>query len=157
MNSIMFAAAHRSSRIRFAAVALTDVRLRMHRHYGDNGIVKGRNQNPTRSHTKLLTLPKGTIIHSDRGSQYCATRYQQLIKRNGLRCSMGRRATCYDNAAMESFFHTLKVELVHRERYASRRSATAKIFEYIEVYYNRQRKHSAIGHQIPMLFEQKRP
>jgi len=102
-------------------------------------------------------FPKGTIIHSDRGSQYCATRYQQLIKRNGLRCSMGRRATCYDNAAMESFFHTLKVELVHRERYASRRSATAKIFEYIEVYYNRQRKHSAIGHQIPLLFEQKRP
>jgi len=102
-------------------------------------------------------FPKGTIIHSDRGSQYCATHYQQLIKRNGLRCSMGRRATCYDNATMESFFHTLKVELVHRERYASRRSATAKIFEYIEVYYNRQRKHSAIGHQIPMLFEQKSP
>jgi putative transposase len=102
-------------------------------------------------------FPKGTIIHSDRGSQYCATRYQQLIKRNGLRCSMGRRATCYDNAAMESFFHTLKVELVHRECYASRRSATAKIFEYIEVYYNRRRKHSAIGHQIPMLFEQKSP
>jgi len=102
-------------------------------------------------------FPKGTIIHSDRGSQYCATRYQQLIKRNGLRCSMGRRATCYDNAAMESFFHTLKVELVHRERYPSRRSAIARIFEYIEVYYNRQRKHSAIGHQIPMLFERKSP
>lgn len=102
-------------------------------------------------------FPKGTIIHSDRGSQYCATRYQRLIARHGLRCSMGRRATCYDNATMESFFHTLKVELVHRERHASRRSATAKIFEYIEVYYNRQRKHSAIGHQIPMLFEQNRP
>ena len=60
---------------------------------------------------------------------------------------------------MESFFHPLKVELVHRERYASRReaTATATIFEYIEVYYNRQRKHSAIGHQIPMLFEQKGP
>lgn len=102
-------------------------------------------------------FPKGTIIDSDRGSQYCATRYQQLIERNGLRCSMGRRATCYDNAAMESFFHTLKVELVHRERYPSRQLATARIFEYIEVYYNRQRKHSAIGLQIPMLFEQKSP
>ena len=66
---------------------------------------------------------------------------------------MGRRATCYDNAAMESFFHTLKVELVHRERYITRRMAKSSIFEYIETYYNRQRKHSAIGYRIPMLFE----
>lgn len=99
-------------------------------------------------------FPKGTIIHSDRGSQYCSKRYQRLIKNNRLRCSMGRRANCYDNAAMESFFHTLKVELVHRERYASRRAAKSSIFEYIETYYNRQRKHSAIGHRIPILFEQ---
>ena len=75
-------------------------------------------------------FPKGTIIHSDRGSQYCSKRYQRLIKNNGLRCSMGRRATCYDNAAMESFFHTLKVELVHRERYITRRMAKSSIFEY---------------------------
>ena len=99
-------------------------------------------------------FPKGTIIHSDRGSQYCSKRYQRLIKNNGLRCSMGRKATCYDNAAMESFFHTLKVELVHREKYVTRRSATSSIFEYIETYYNRQRKHSAIGHKIPIQFEQ---
>ena len=99
-------------------------------------------------------FPKGTIIHSDRGSQYCSKGYQQLIKINSLRCSMGRRANCYDNAAMESFFHTLKVELVHREHYTSRRLAKSSIFEYIEMYYNRQRKHSAIGHRIPMLFEQ---
>jgi transposase InsO family protein len=99
-------------------------------------------------------FPRGTIIHSDRGSQYCSKRYQRLIRNTGLRCSMGRRATCYDNAAMESFFHTLKVELVHRERYWTRRRATSSIFEYIETYYNRQRKHSAIGHRIPMLFEQ---
>ena len=99
-------------------------------------------------------FPRGTIIHSDRGSQYCSDRYQRLIKNNELRCSMGRRANCYDNAAMESFFHTLKVELVHRERYATRRIAKSRIFEYIETYYNRQRKHSAIGHRIPMLFEQ---
>ena len=72
----------------------------------------------------------------------------------GLRCSMGRRATCYDNAAMESFFHSLKVELVHRERYATRQAARSAIFEYIEIYYNRMRKHSAIGLKIPMLFEQ---
>ena len=75
-------------------------------------------------------FPKG-IIHSDRGSQYCSKRYQRLIKNNGLRCSMGHRATCYDNAAMESFFHTLKVELVHRERYITRRMAKSSIFEYI--------------------------
>lgn len=98
--------------------------------------------------------PRGTILHSDRGSQYCSTRYQRLMTNHGLRCSMGRRATCYDNAAMESFFHTLKVELVHRERYVTRRRAQSSIFAYIETYYNRQRKHSAIGHRIPMQFEQ---
>ena len=99
-------------------------------------------------------LPRGVIIHSDRGSQYCSTAYQRLIKVTGLRCSMGRRATCYDNAVIESFFHTLKVELTHRERYRSRQSANGAIFEYIETYYNRKRKHSAIGYRIPMLFEQ---
>ena len=99
-------------------------------------------------------FPKGTIIHSDRGSQYCSKRYQRLIKNNGLRCSMGRKANCYDNAVTESFFHTLKVELVYRERYTTRGRARSSIFEYIEMYYNRQRKHSAIGHRIPMLFEQ---
>ena len=98
--------------------------------------------------------PTGTILHSDRGSQYCSTRYQRLLTTHGLRCSMGRRANCYDNAAMESFFHTLKVELVHRERYTTRRTAQSSIFAYIETYYNRQRKHSAIGHRIPMQFEQ---
>ena len=100
-------------------------------------------------------FPKGVIIHSDRGSQYCSKAYQKLIKVTGLRCSMGRRATCYDNAAMESFFHTLKVELIHRERYLTRQDAKGAIFEYIETYYNRKRKHSAIGYKIPMLFEQK--
>ena len=99
-------------------------------------------------------FPKGTIIHSDRGSQYCSKRYQRLIKNNGLRCSMGRKANCYDNAVTESFFHTLKVELVYRERYTTWDRARFSIFEYIEMYYNRQRKHSAIGHRIPMLFEQ---
>ncbi len=71
----------------------------------------------------------------------------------GLRCSMGRRVTCYDNATMESFFHTLKVELIHRERYLTRPLAKRAIFEYIEVYYNRKRKHSAIGYQTLVLFE----
>ena len=98
-------------------------------------------------------FPRDTIIHSDRGSQYCSKRYQKLVKANALRCSMGRKGTCYDNAVTESFFHTLKVELVHRERYWTRRQAKSSIFEYIETYYNRSRKHSAIGMQIPMEFE----
>jgi transposase InsO family protein len=100
------------------------------------------------------SFPKGTILHSDRGSQYCSKRYQRLLVNNRLRCSMGRRATCYDNAVTESFFHTLKVELVHRMLYTTRRMAKVSIFEYIETYYNRQRRHSAIGHQIPIVFEQ---
>ena len=98
-------------------------------------------------------FPKGTILHSDRGSQYCSKRYQQLIRNNRLHCSMGRKATCYDNAVTESFFHTLKVELVHRDRYVTRRKAQSSIFEYIETYYNQQRRHSAIGYQVPMIFE----
>jgi transposase InsO family protein len=101
-------------------------------------------------------FPKGVIIHSDRGSQYCAKRYQRLITSNGLLCSMSRKGCCYDNAAMESFFHSLKVELVHRESYTTRVVARQSIFEYIEIYYNRQRRHSAIGNQIPMMFELKK-
>ncbi|MEO8327104.1 MAG: IS3 family transposase [Nitrospirota bacterium] len=98
-------------------------------------------------------FPKATIIHSDRGSQYCSKPYQRLLRINQLCCSMGHKANCYDNAVTESFFHTLKVELVHRERYVTRSMAKSSIFEYIEMYYNRQRKHSAIGHRIPMVFE----
>lgn len=99
-------------------------------------------------------FPKDVIIHSDRGSQYCSKRYQLLLKLNGLICSMSRKGCCYDNAAMESFFHSLKVELVHRETYVTREQARQSIFEYIEVYYNRQRRHSTIGYQIPMLYEE---
>ena len=94
-------------------------------------------------------------MHSDRGSQYCSRRYQKLLRHNTLLCSMGRTGCCYDNAAMDSFFHSLKVELVHREFYTTRDRARQSIFEYIEVYYNRQRRHSAIGYQIPMVFEDK--
>jgi putative transposase len=99
-------------------------------------------------------FPKGVIIHSDRGSQYCSKRYQKLLRQNQLICSMSRKGCCYDNAAMESFFHSLKVELVYRETYVTREQARQSIFKYIEVYYNRQRRHSAIGYQIPMLYEE---
>jgi len=98
-------------------------------------------------------FPKDTIVHSDRGSQYCSKRYQKILNRHGLRCSMGRRATCYDNAACESFFHTLKVELVYQRRFRTRQEATTAIFEYIETYYNRMRRHSAIDYEMPEAFE----
>lgn len=98
-------------------------------------------------------FPKSVIIHSDRGSQYCAKRYQQLISLNQLNGSMSRKGCCYDNAVMESFFHTLKVELAHRENYVTRHQARQSRIEYIEIYYNHQRRHSAIGNQIPMAYE----
>ena len=100
-------------------------------------------------------FPKDVIVHSDRGSQYCSKRYQKLLKQNKLTCSMSRKGCCYDNAAMESFFHTLKVELVYCEFYVTRQQARQSIFEYIETYYNRQRRHSAIENQIPMQYELK--
>lgn len=88
---------------------------------------------------------KNTIIHSDRGNQYWSHCYQQLIRSHGLCGSLGRKATGLDNAVTESFVHALKVELGHREGYVTRRLAKTSIFAYIEMYYNRQRKHSAIG------------
>ena len=97
---------------------------------------------------------KGLLLHSDRGSQYASDDYQKLIKSNGITCSMSRKGNCYDNAAMESFFGTLKQELVHHEHYATREQAKASIFEYIEVFYNQQRRHSAINYLAPMIFEQ---
>ena len=96
---------------------------------------------------------KGLLLHSDRGCQYAAGDYQRLLRDHGIVCSMSRQANCYDNAAMESFFGTLKQELIHHERYPTRAAAKASIFEYIEVFYNRQRQHSAINYQAPMVFE----
>lgn len=100
-------------------------------------------------------FPKDVTVHSDRGSQYCSKKYQELLKLGRLVCSMSRKGCCYDNAAMESFFHTLKVELVYCEFYVTRQQARQSIFEYIETYYNRQRRHSTIGNQIPMQYELK--
>jgi len=94
----------------------------------------------------------GLIHHSDRGSQYCAHSYQALVAQFGMRPSMSRRGNCYDNAPMESFWGTLKNELVHHRRYATRAEAKASIQEYIEIFYNRQRRHSRIGFVPPALF-----
>lgn len=94
----------------------------------------------------------GLIHHSDRGSQYCAQAYQSLVAQFGMRASMSRRGNCYDNAPMESFWGTLKNELVHHHRYATRAQARASIQEYIEIFYNRQRRHSRIGFVPPAIF-----
>lgn len=97
---------------------------------------------------------KGLMLHSDRGSQYASDLYQKTIKKNGYICSMSRKGNCWDNAPSESFFHTLKVELIHHRRYRTRQEAKQDIFEYIEVFYNRQRRHSTIGYHTPLAYEQ---
>jgi putative transposase len=96
---------------------------------------------------------EGLLAHSDRGSQYASAHYQHLLSRHGIRCSMSGVAQCWDNAPAESFFATLKKELVHHEDYATRASARASIFEYIEVFYNRQRLHSSLGYVAPATYE----
>jgi len=95
----------------------------------------------------------GLLHHSDRGVQYACGWYRQILEDHQITCSMSRKGNCFDNAAMESFFATLKTELIHRHQYATRRAAVASIFEYIEVFYNRQRKHSTLGYQSPEVFE----
>jgi len=97
----------------------------------------------------------GLIHHSDRGAQYCAKDYQALLTQFGMRASMSRKGNCYDNAPMESFWGTLKNELVHHRRYETRALATAEITEYIEIFYNRQRRHSRLGNLSPAAFTQK--
>jgi transposase InsO family protein len=93
------------------------------------------------------------LLHSDQGSQYAAADYRTMLANNGIECSMSRKGNCWDNAVAESFFHTLKAELVHHEVYRSRAEAKASLFEYIEVFYNRQRRHSHIGQMAPLAFE----
>ena len=97
----------------------------------------------------------GLLVHSDRGSQYVSESYQKLLTDNGFICSMTRKGNCWDNAVAESFFHTLKTELVHHEDFQTREEAKQAIFEYIEVFYNRQRKHSSNGYLAPLKYEQK--
>jgi putative transposase len=93
------------------------------------------------------------LHHSDRGVQYACDEYQQLLAGWGIAPSMSRTGNCYDNAVMESFFGTLKTELVHHETYNSRAAARQALFEYIEVFYNRKRRHSALGYRSPMEYE----
>jgi len=100
-------------------------------------------------------MPKGVMVHSDRGSQYCSGKYQALPVKHDLLCSMSAKGNCYDNACAESFFYTLKVELVHGVSFADREDIRRAVFEYIEVDYNRTRRHSANGYISPLAFETK--
>jgi len=97
--------------------------------------------------------PEGLIHHSDRGRQYASYVYQDLLKRYGITPSMSRSGNCYDNVFMESFFGTLKREWVHERRYRTRQEARLSIFEYVEVFYNRIRRHSALGYRSPEQYE----
>lgn len=98
-------------------------------------------------------FPRGILFHSDRGSQYCSDDYQKILTHYGFICSMSRKGNCWDNSVVESFFHTLKTELIYTMRYTTREIAKQSIFQYIEVYYNRVRQHSAIGSIAPAIFE----
>jgi putative transposase len=95
----------------------------------------------------------GLLQHTDRGSQYASYDYQQLLSHQRACASMSGKGNCYDNAAMESFFHTLKTELIYQRRYHTHQQARVEVFEYIEVFYNRQRQHSSLGYKSPVEFE----
>ena len=99
----------------------------------------------------------GLLHHSDRGSQYGAVAYQHRLVSCGIRGSMSRAGNCWDNAVVESFFATLKTELIHQRQYATRQEARADIFEYVEGFYNRSRRHSRLGYRSPMDFEHQYP
>ena len=96
---------------------------------------------------------KGVLLHSDQGAQYASASYQNLLQSLGVECSMSRKGNCWDNAPMESFFHSLKTEWVVFEDYKTRSEARTSIFSYIELFYNRKRRHSSLGNKSPMAFE----
>ena len=96
---------------------------------------------------------KGIIFHSDQGIQYASESFRRMLKDNGFVQSMSRKGNCYDNAITETFFHTLKTELVNRTKYRTREEARRSIFEYIEIFYNRRRLHSSIGYRPPVEYE----
>jgi putative transposase len=104
---------------------------------------------------KVRKPKKGLIVHSDRGCQYASNEYQTLLEHYGFIQSMSGSGNCYDNAAMESFFHTLKTEWVLFQKYRTRTEARTSIFDYIETFYNRERRHSKLNYDSPVTFEKK--
>ena len=101
-----------------------------------------------------LDVKDNLLLHSDRGSQYCSTAFQSALVRHEIRCSMSRKGNCWDNAVSESFFASLKKELVYQQTYATREEARQSIFQWIETFYNRTRLHSYLGYMSPEQFEQ---
>jgi transposase InsO family protein len=93
------------------------------------------------------------LLHSDRGSQYSSENYQQLLRQHQIECGMSRKGNCWDNAVAESFFHTLKTECTHHERFKTREEARKVVFDYIEVFYNHHRRHSYLGYVSPAQYE----
>ena len=103
----------------------------------------------------LRNPPKGCIHHTDRGSQYCSHDYQKVLRKHGFKVSMSGKGNCFDNAAVEPFFKTIKAELIWRQSWETRRAAELAIFNYISGFYNVRRKHSALGWKSPLAFEAK--
>ena len=103
----------------------------------------------------LRRPPRGCIHHTDRGSQYCSHDYQKILRQHGFKVSMSGKGNCYDNAAVETFFKTIKAELIWRRSWPTRRHAELAIFEYVNGFYNPRRKHSALGWKSPLAFERK--
>jgi transposase InsO family protein len=103
----------------------------------------------------LRQPPKGCIHHTDRGSQYCSHDYQKLLRQHGFKVSMSGKGNCYDNSAVETFFKTIKAELIWRRSWQTRREAELAIFQYINGFYNPRRRHSALGWKSPIAFERK--
>ena len=99
--------------------------------------------------------PKGCIHHTDRGSQYCSHDYQKILRQHDFKASMSGKGNCYDNAAVETFFKTIKAELIWRHSWETRRQAEMAIFEYINGFYNPRRRHSTLGWKSPVAFERK--
>ncbi len=119
----------------------------------DNNMETGLITNALKMALRTRKPPKGLLHHSDRGSQYASNAYQQLLTDYKISCSMSRKGNCYDNAVMESFFATLKQELIYHHHYQSHQQARQDIFEYMEVWYNRKRTHSTLGYLSPEEFE----
>lgn len=104
---------------------------------------------------KRAPAAAGLVFHSDRGSQYAAKDYRAALETAGITCSMSRRGNCWDNAVAESFFATLKTELVHDVIFTSRAAAKTTIAEWIEIFYNGKRRHSSLGYLSPLEFERR--
>lgn len=106
---------------------------------------------------KMALFRRGThsslLLHSDRGSQYASDNFQQLLQEHRIECSMSGKGDCWDNAVMESFFHSMKTECIHHERFQTRDEAKKVVFDYIEVFYNQQRRHSYLNYQSPVQYE----